>query len=175
MLPLRSRVFWAAGNIERMLMVASYMYFCLIILAEVILRYVFSYSTPWGEMSARYAFILLVYVAMSDVARGRNHIRINIVPARLGAGGRFGLYLYFDVLQLVLVSLVVFYSLQTMREQIANQTLMTGADVNMAFAQAVLPLGWSLLAFRVVQRALRMTREYRSTGQVQLGESGLNE
>jgi C4-dicarboxylate transporter, DctQ subunit len=162
-------------NLEKWLIGISYAYFCLIILVEVVRRHLFSATSVWGEMTARYAFVFLVYIAVAEVARTRDHIRIDIVPRSLGPRGRLYLYLYFDLLYLALAGLVVWYSLQVMKLQIDTRTLMTGFDVNMAFAQAALPLGWGLLIYRVLQRFARTLRSYHRHGEVALGGGGFGE
>jgi TRAP-type C4-dicarboxylate transport system permease small subunit len=161
------------GVVERWIIIASYIYFCVIILAELIGRYIFGYSSEWEGMSARYAFIFLVYVAMAQAARTRGHTRIDLMPARLNHRGRLVLYLYFDLLHLVLVALVCYYSIRVMELQIANDVRMTGADLSMAYAQAALPIGWGLLGFRVLQRAVLMIREFSRSGNVDVqGRAG---
>jgi C4-dicarboxylate transporter DctQ subunit len=162
-------------NIEKWLITATYSYFCLIILVEVLRRYVFGATSVWGEMTARYAFVILVYVAVAAVARTRDHIRIDIVPKMLGPRGRLYLYLYFDCLYLILAVLVVWYSLQVMKLQVDTNTLMTGFDVNMAFAYAALPLGWGLLIYRVLQRFAQTLRSYLLHRDVPLGGGGFGE
>lgn len=161
--------------LEKWLIGITYAYFCLIILVEVVRRHLFSATSVWGEMTARYAFVFLVYIAVAEVARTRDHIRIDVVPRSLGPRGRLFLYLYFDLLYLVLAGLVVWYSLQVMKLQIDTRTLMTGFDVNMAFAQAALPLGWGLLIYRVLQRFARTLRGYRQRREVTLGGGGFGE
>ncbi len=166
---------WIDEKLEQWLITITYSYFCLIILIEVLRRYLFGATSVWGEMTARYAFVFLVYIAVAEVARTRDHIRIDIVPKMLGPRGRLCLYLYFDCLYLILAALVVWYSLQVMRLQVDTDTLMTGFDVNMAFAYAALPLGWSLLIYRVLQRFARTVRSYRLHGDVPLGGGGFGE
>lgn len=163
------------ARLEQWLVCITYSYFCIIILVEVLRRHFFGASSTWGEMTARYAFVFLVSIAAAEVAKTRDHIRIDLVPRLLGPKPRFLLYLYFDFLYLLLAALVVFYSLRVLQISVTNNTLMTGLDVNMAFAQAALPLGWTLLAYRVVQRFFRTVRSYRERGEVPLGGAGFGE
>lgn len=163
------------AKLEQWLVCAFYGYFCIIILVEVIRRHVFGGSSAWGEMTARYAFVYLVYIAAAEVAKTRDHIRIDLVPSLLGPKGRFALYLYFDLLYLLLAGLVIFYSFRVLQISAANNTLMTGFDVNVAYAQAALPLGWALLAYRVVQRFFRTVASYRKRREVPLGGAGFGE
>jgi C4-dicarboxylate transporter DctQ subunit len=162
-------------NIEKWLIGITYSYFCLIILVEVVRRHLFSATSVWGEMTARYAFVYLVYIAVAEVARTRDHISIDAVPRMLGPRGRLALHVYFDVLYLVLAILVVWYSLKVMRLQLDTDTLMTGFDVNMAFAHAALPLGWCLLIYRVIQRFIRTVRSYRRGEDIPVGGGGFGE
>jgi TRAP-type C4-dicarboxylate transport system permease small subunit len=174
---MRMRSLWSRidEQLEYWLITFFYAYFCLIILFEVIRRYIFGSSSEWGEMTARYAFVYLVYIAAAQVAKSNDHIRIDLVPRLLGPLGRLALYIYFDVLYLVLSGLVIYYSLGVVQLSIATDTLMTGFDLNMAFAQAALPLGWALLAYRVIQRFLRTLSNYKQSGEVPVGGGGFGE
>lgn len=163
------------SSLERWLMVVFFSYFCLIILFEVVRRYAFGESSQWGEMTARYAFVYLVYIAVAEVAKSRDHIRIDVVPRLLGPRGRLALYVYFDFLYLLLAILVIYYSLNVIELSIRNRTVMTGFDLNVAFAQAALPLGWALLAYRVVQRFFRTLQSLRAGRGVPLGGGGVGE
>ncbi len=57
------------SKIIKWFIIGTYTYFCLIILIEVIRRYIFGASSPWGEMTARYAFVYLTYVAAAEGIR----------------------------------------------------------------------------------------------------------
>ena len=163
------------NNLERWVIVLSYGYFCTIILIEVLRRHLFGNSSPWGEMSARYAFVLLVYVAMAEVAKRRDHIRIDLFPRLLGDLGRLVLYLYIDLLHLVLVALVLAYSLRVMQLQLVNDVQMPATDWNMAIAYAALPIGWGLLGLRVFARSISMVRKYRKSGVVAVEGGGFGD
>ena len=138
-------------KVVKWFVIGTYSYFCLIILVEVVRRYVFGASSPWGEMTARYAFVYLTYVAAAEAIRHRRHIRIDIVPALLPPRAGKWLQRYIDALILVLAAVVIYYSLELIRIQWTVGIVMTAADVNMAFAQAALPLGWTLIVVRVIQ------------------------
>ena len=172
---MRGRLSRVDQRLERWLIAVLYAYFCLIIVIEVARRYVFGASSTWGEMTARYAFVYLVYIAAAEVVKTNDHIRIDIVPRLLKPRGRLLLYFYFDLIYIVFAVLVIYYSIGAMGISIATDTLMTGFDVNMAFAQAALPIGWGLLAYRVVQRLMRTMRSYRERGDVPLGGGGFGE
>lgn len=145
------------SKIIKWFIIGTYAYFCLIILIEVIRRYGFGASSPWGEMTARYAFVYLTYVAAAEGIRQGRHIRIDVLPNSLSPTGRKWLEFYIDALTVLLAGIVIFYSFELMGIQWSADIVMTAADFNMAFAQAALPLGWTLIIIRIVQNWLDRT------------------
>lgn len=139
------------SGIIKWFIIGTYAYFCLIILIEVIRRYVFGDSSPWGEMTARYAFVYLTYVAASEGIRQGRHIRIDLLPNTLTGTAAKILRLYVDALILILAVCIIYYSVELMGIQWSVGIVMGAADINMAFAQAALPLGWTLIVIRLFQ------------------------
>ena len=80
------------SKVIKWFIIGTYAYFCLIILIEVIRRYGFGASSPWGEMTARYAFVYLTYVAAAEGIRQGRHIRIDLLPNRLPPLVRRGIF-----------------------------------------------------------------------------------
>lgn len=141
-------------RLTRWFIVVTYSYFCIIILVEVIQRHLFGLSSPWGEMTARYAFVYLAYVSAAEAIRQGRHIRVDLVPSRLPPLGRRLLRVYTDLLTTLLAGVVVWYSIKVMGIQLMVDIRMTSLDVNMAVAQAALPLGLGLMLCRIVQNWL---------------------
>ena len=139
------------SKVVKWFIIGTYSYFCLIILIEVIRRYGFGASSPWGEMTARYAFVYLTYVAAAEAIRQGRHIRIDLLPNRLPPVAKKWLDLYVDALTILLAGAVIYYSLGLIGILWSAGIVMTAADVNMAYAQAALPLGWTLIVIRIIQ------------------------
>ena len=118
---------------------------------EVIRRYVFSASSPWGEMTARYAFVYLSYIAAAEAIRLRKHIRITLIIDKFSDRLRNLFDLYIDLLTTGLAVLVIYYSVEVIQIQWTVNIVMESANVNLAFAYAALPIGWGLLIIRIVQ------------------------
>ena len=60
------------GRWIRLFIAMSYAYFCIIIMTEVVRRYVFGDSSAWGEMTARYAFVYMTYIAAAEAVRQKS-------------------------------------------------------------------------------------------------------
>ena len=142
------------GKWVRAFIVLTYSYFCLIILIEVIRRYAFGDSSAWGEMTARYAFVYMTYAAAAEGIRQKKHIRVDLIDKIIKPKSMNLLNIYYDILVTIVAILVIYYSLKLINVQLTFGIVMTAADINMAFAQAALPLGWALMLIRITQNWL---------------------
>ena len=142
------------GKWVRAFIVLTYSYFCLIILIEVIRRYAFGDSSAWGEMTARYAFVYMAYAAAAEGIRQKKHIRVDLIDKIIKPKSLTLLNIYYDILVTIVAILVIYYSLKLINVQLTFGIVMTAADINMAFAQAALPLGWALILIRITQNWL---------------------
>ena len=142
------------GKWVRAFIVLTYSYFCLIILIEVIRRYAFGDSSAWGEMTARYAFVYMTYAAAAEGIRQKKHIRVDLIDKIIKPKSMTLLNIYYDILVTIVAILVIHYSLKLINVQLTFGIVMTAADINMAFAQAALPLGWTLILIRITQNWL---------------------
>ena len=142
------------GKWVRAFIVLTYSYFCLIILIEVIRRYAFGDSSAWGEMTARYAFVYMTYAAAAEGIRQKKHIRVDLIDKIMKPKSLPLLNIYYDILVTIVAILVIYYSLKLINVQLTFGIVMTAADINMAFAQAALPLGWALILIRITQNWL---------------------
>jgi len=154
------------GTLIRYVVIAAYAYFFLIILSEVIQRYFFSHSTTWGEMTARYAFVYFAYLAMAEAFRHDEHIRIDLIPNRLGATANKVLETYIDLLCVFIAAVVIWYSIQLMQIQQMANIRMHALPLNLSWAQAALPLGWGVMIIRIGQRLGRRFGGQRATAQI---------
>ena len=143
------------GPLVKWFVIFFYGYFFAIILAEVMMRHFFNHSTSWGEMTARYSFVYFAYVAAAEAFRYDEHIRIDYVPNLLGRFGREILETYIDILCIAISVCVIWYSIVVMDVQLMANIRMHALPINMAFAEAALPIGWSLMIIRILQRMRR--------------------
>jgi C4-dicarboxylate transporter, DctQ subunit len=158
-------------NIERYLVVIFYSYFTMIIVVEVFRRFALNVSSQWGEETARYAFVYMTYIGAAAAIKTRSHLKIDILQSRMGPKGLFASYLLTDVCFIILAVLVIRFSIKVAHFQWTTETMMQGLDWNLAYAQAAIPIGWSLMLIRLVQRLAATAREFRS-GQLRYRAAG---
>ena len=149
-------------NGERYLMLVFYCFIVFVIVTEVIRRFVFDFSSLWGEEAARMAFIYLGWVGASNAVKERAHIRFDIVTSRLSARAAGCVLLFSEVATLVFAGFALYWSLQTMGTMIRFDALSPALRVGQAWFQAAIPLGFSMMVVRVIQSMLRDIRNIRA-------------
>lgn len=143
-------------------MLVLYVFIVFVIVTEVARRFLLSFSSPWGEEVARYAFIYLGWIGAAYAVRERAHIRFDvimgIVPARL-----HGWFHIVADLALILFALIAMrwtmHSIETLiRFQAATPVLRIGK----AWFEAAVPLGMALMIFRAAQNLWRDVADLRA-------------
>jgi TRAP-type C4-dicarboxylate transport system permease small subunit len=142
-------------NGERWLLLVLYSFIVYAIFIEVVRRFVLLYSSVWGEETARYAFIYLVWIGAAAAVRDRAHIRIDVLIHYLPPRGGALLYLFGDVLTAVLACMAIYWSLDPVLVSIKFGNVTDGLRIVRAWFLIAVPLGFSLIMYRLVQSIVR--------------------
>ena len=149
-------------NGERYLMLVFYCFIVFVIVAEVIRRFVFDFSSLWGEEAARFAFIYLGWVGASYAVKERAHIRFDIVTSKLSHRLAGCVYLFSELATLVFAVFALYWSLMTIGTMLRFDALSPALRISQVWFQAAVPLGFAIMVVRVVQSGLRDIRNLRS-------------
>ncbi len=142
-------------NCERWLLLMFYSMIVVTIGTEVVRRFALSYSSTWAEEVARYAFIYLVWIGVAAAVRDRGHIRIDVILGFLGNRGKAVIYLFGDFVMLFVAILALYYSYETLMISMKYQSVTHGLGVAQAWFLAAVPIGFSLVCFRLFQSIWR--------------------
>ena len=142
-------------NGERWLLLIFYSTIVITIAMEVFRRFVLSYSSIWGEEVARYAFIYLAWIGASAAVRERAHIRIDVLIHYLPQRGKILLYLFGDLMTFVLVIIALYWSIHPILTSIQFGSVTHGLGISQAWFLTAVPLGFSLMTFRLLQSIKR--------------------
>ena len=148
-------------NGERWLLLGFYALIVAVIAIEVVRRFVFSYSSVWGEEVARYAFIYLVWIGAAAAIRDRAHIRIDVIVHFLGPRGRAAIYLFADLATLVLAVIALYWSFKPIMTSIQFGSVTHGLRLSQAWFFAAVPLGFAMMLFRIAQSMHRDISDLR--------------
>ena len=149
-------------NAERYLMLVFYCFIVFVIVIEVVRRFVLDFSSLWGEEAARMAFIYLGWVGASYAVKQRAHIRFDVFTHILPPRWRGYLYLFGELCTLVFAGFALYWSLDTISTTIRFDALAPALRISQAWFQASVPLGFTMMALRVLQSAWRDIQDIRA-------------
>lgn len=147
---------------ERRLLLVLYSFIAYVIFIEVVRRFVLLYSSVWGEETARYAFIYLVWIGAAAAVRDRAHIRIDVLVRVLPPRGGAIVYLIGDLLTAVLACLAIFWSLDPVLVSIKFANVTDGLRIVRAWFLIAVPFGFSLIMYRLIQSIIRDIGDIRA-------------
>jgi TRAP-type C4-dicarboxylate transport system permease small subunit len=153
---------WLDENAEFYLNFLFYSYLTAVLVVEVLRRYAFNSSTTYAEETARYAFIWLAYIAAARGVKSRSHLSIEIIRHIVGRTGNFVLFMVSDLCFMALAIIVIVTSVQFVAGNIRFGQMFTGADLPLWLATVGVPVGWTLIAIRVLQRNIATRRAFKA-------------
>ena len=155
--------FWQRldDNAERWLLLVFYGLIVATIVVEVVRRFVLSYSSIWGEEIARYAFIYLAWVGASAAVKDRAHIRIDVLLHYLSNRGKAAVYLFGDLCMLGLAVLALYTAIESLQTSLRFGSVTHGLRIGLAWFLAAVPLGFSLMIYRLAQSIRRDLTDLR--------------
>jgi TRAP-type C4-dicarboxylate transport system permease small subunit len=141
---------------ERVLLLILYCFIVLAIFIEVVRRFVLLYSSVWGEETARYAFIYLVWIGAAVAVKERAHIRIDVLMHYLPPRGVALLYLFGDLLTALLALFAIYWSMDPVLVSWKFGNVTDGLRI------VRVPLGFTLVMYRLVQSIIRDIGDLRA-------------
>jgi len=125
---------------------------------QVIVRVVVGGSLAWTEEVSRFCFISAVYLGMSVGAQRLAHVRVTAQFALMPVKARLFFRLIADIIlvgfNLALAYLCIGLTAEAMQFGETSATL----GINIAFVQAIIPIGALLMSWRVVEGYLLRLR-----------------
>ena len=138
---------------------------------EVLRREVFSYSSIWGEEVVRYSFIYLAWIGAASAVRERAHIRIDVLMHYVSARAKALLYIFGDLVMFaVAADRPVYWSFETVLVSWEFGSVSHGLRVSMVWFLAAVPIGFSLMIWRLLQSLRRDIHSLRTGEPVYEGD-----
>ncbi|WP_299357926.1 TRAP transporter small permease [uncultured Paracoccus sp.] len=157
-------------NAERWALLILYLMLVATMTIEVIRREVFAYSSIWGEEVVRYCFIYLCWIGAAAAVRERAHIRIDVILNYLSPRGKALIYIFGDVVTIALACLALWLAFETVQLSWKFGSVSHGLRVSMVWFLMAVPIGFSLMIFRLLQSLVRDISDMRAGRPVYEGE-----
>ena len=139
------------NNLEQWMLITFYLMVFVTILMEVIQRFGLGLSTSWGEEVARYSFIYLIWISAAFCVKSRIHLKIDIILTFLPNRGKSAVYLFGEIVTLIIVVLCIYYSTHPVLQSIKYESITDGLGLVKAFFLFAVPFGFSIMLIRIIQ------------------------
>ena len=126
----------------------------LILLAQVIMRYVFSRPLTWSEEAARFIFVYVSFIGISYAYRQKGHIRMEVVVNLFPQAVRRGLEVLINFGSIALFCYMIPFSFRFIGIQAGVKA--TATHIPMSIVYTALPLGMALSCVRLLISSLRI-------------------
>lgn len=126
----------------------------LILLAQVIMRYVFSRPLTWSEEAARFIFVYVSFIGISYAHRQKGHIRMEVVVNLFPQAVRRGLEVLINLGTIALFCYMIPFSFRFIGIQAGVKA--TATHIPMSIVYTALPLGMALSCVRLLISSLRI-------------------
>ena len=126
----------------------------LILLAQVIMRYVFSRPLTWSEEAARFIFVYVSFIGISYAYRQKGHIRMEVVVNLFPQAVRRGLEVLINLGTIALSCYMIPFSFRFIGIQAGVKA--TATHIPMSIVYTALPLGMALSCVRLLISSLRI-------------------
>ena len=157
-------------NAERWALLIFYIMLVATMFIEVLRREIFSYSSIWGEEIVRYSFIYLAWIGCAAAVRERGHIRIDVILEYVGPRTKAVIYIFGDIVMLIVSVIALYYSYETLHVAMKFGNVTHGLRIDQAWFLAAVPIGFSLVIFRIIQSLLRDFKDLRDGTPVYEGD-----
>jgi len=159
-------------NLERWIIIVSYLTITAIIFVEVIRRFVFQVQAPWSTTLPPYLFLIMTWFGAAYNVKLRSHLSFDEVRMMMPTGGRFACVILDTVLWLGLSLVVITTTLRQTTNSASNFQILLGTDNIMQWwFYAAVPLSWLLLSARTVENFMHDLRAFRSGDEISVGAS----
>jgi TRAP-type C4-dicarboxylate transport system permease small subunit len=122
--------------------------------ANVVGRYFFSVSIYWAEEVMLFLMVGCVFLGNGAVAWSGRQIRMDVIVGMMPPKVRDALYLFSELLFIVVAAAIVVFAWPVMRDLWAFDQRSQSADVALVYPQSLVPIGLSLMILLVVTRLL---------------------
>ena len=140
--------------IENVVIILGLSAMFLILLAQVIMRYVFSRPLTWSEEAARFIFVYVSFIGISYAYRQKGHIRMEVVVNLFPQAVRRGLEVLINLGTIALFCYMIPFSFRFIGIQAGVKA--TATHIPMSIVYTALPLGMALSCVRLLISSLRI-------------------
>lgn len=153
---------WLDDNIEKMVIVFSYLAIAGIIFVEVIRRFVFSVQTPWSTSIPILLFLWLSWFGASYNLKTRTHLALTEFRSALSYQKQFLCIILDAVAWISFAAIVIWFTVKQVYLSYDNFAIVPGTDDVMEWwFYLATPMAWSLIIIRAIQNLIQDAKRFK--------------
>lgn len=134
----------------------------IIVAMQVITRYLLKVPLPWSEEIARYMFLWLTWVGASFATKEGRHVSIDVIYQKLPPNGQLVCSVIFKLVWLGFLIVMARLSLKLTASVYSGGQIAVGSGLPMWIPYASVPVGMTMMLFRLIQNFYRDIKAFRS-------------
>lgn len=149
---------WLDNNFEDALCGILLVSIMSMLMAQVVIRFLFGHGLTSSEELCRFSFLYLVYFAASLVAYKGAHIRVTAHTQSFSPRTRVGLLMLADACWLIF-NITVIYQSMLLVHSMGTRPMVSGSLlIDLRYVYIAVPAAFTLQSFRILQRWVRYFR-----------------
>lgn len=152
-------------HIETYLSSILLVFFSILCIVQVVMRYIFNESLTWSEELSRYAFVWFVYTSASYAVKYQRHVKFNFLVNLLKKLSPIYSQFLKIIALLLWIGFLIFldvYSINLVIDQYHTKQVSPANQIPMFIVYLGVPLGAFLMTFRVVQHIVNEVKELKA-------------
>lgn len=149
---------WLDDNLEEFLMVLLLFGIALVMILQVVTRYVFNYSMSWSDELVRYFLVWSCFLSVSFCVKKRISIKIDSLLHAMPEKAKPWLRAVRHLIILVFCILMIPFAVTYIRQAVASGATSAAMQIPMYYIQSAPLVGFVLLAVRCLQALIREVR-----------------
>lgn len=167
---------WIDANIEKIIIIISYITMAAIIFVEVLRRFILNQQEPWSSTIPILLFLWVTWIGAAYNVKIRTHLSFDELRMRLPYNMQFCCLILDAVLWITFASIVLYFSIQQVQLSHDNFAIVTGTDdVMQWWFYMATPVAWALICIRVLQNLRSDYLKWRSGEKFAISVSILGE
>ena len=162
MLKTYSKFLDVLEKIEKVILAVTVAVMIVVMVYQVILRYVFSAANSWSEELARYLFIYNVMIGSAIAIRRNSHLQVDTITSHLSPKLQCVFTIVATVLGMVFLVLLMVHSITLC--QTGAKTMSAGLPISMTLPYASMPIGIVLMLLTSIEVVFKKIEEIRAMG-----------
>lgn len=170
---VKKAIRWLDKYFEEALMVALLATIAVVMLLQVIMRYVFSASLSWAEELTRYCFIYSAFLGLGYCVRNNKMLKVDIIMTVLPKAAQVALDLVGKVVTLVFFAYLCYGTLGVVAMSRAGRLVSPAMELPMYIIYLSTTIGFTIATLRQAQDLYRTVRAM--AGAAERGKKPLQE